>query len=589
MSYQSRNKNTAIPLITFLVGILLTVSFSVYATSLGTNLFVTGTTGIASTSPWGLLSVNPSGVAGPEFVVGSSTRTDFIVTNAGNLGIGTTSPGAKLHIQRDVSNSPAELVIENGTPSVTGSALLTLKNDAGVTGNIGLKTSTGSTYGSYTANTLLLYTANTAGIALMVDAAGPIKFSTGASTERARFDSSGNLGIGTTSPWRTLSMVGTFGLSSSLTTGTTGNYLCINTSNYEITSGTTCSASSERFKDNIKPLSYGLKEILKLNPVSFTYKKEYNPDPSTKLGLIAEQVNQYLPELVAKDKDNLPESVDYAKLTPILIRALQQEDAKLTALILNPQNTQSILDNGITIPRISSSLGTWSIDADGTLTSRKVVGEEVATKKLAATDTVVFGSAQKPIGMTIFDQLTKQPSCITLNNGIIQVAAGICGATSTSTQPAPSSAQIPDRISAKELCIGDTCLTESEIKSVLRQLIQSQRSSSAPIPSLPAPPPPEPTLVPIPTPAPPPVASSSPGVSLNTGTSTGIGTSTGTTTTTSTSTKISDTASSTTQKTALFDVGAQPVSGTSSSKPVITVIVVMVIALGAAFVFLKKR
>ncbi|MBU6415104.1 hypothetical protein KGQ34_02595, partial [Patescibacteria group bacterium] len=52
-----------------------------------------GKLGVASSSPWGLLSVNPNGVSGPAFAVGSSTATNFIVSNGGNVGIGTSSPG----------------------------------------------------------------------------------------------------------------------------------------------------------------------------------------------------------------------------------------------------------------------------------------------------------------------------------------------------------------------------------------------------------------------------------------------------------------------------------------------------------------
>ena len=57
-----------------------------------------GRLGIGTTSPWGLLSVNPNGISGPAFVVGSSTQTDFIVTNGGNVGIGTANPTAKLTV-----------------------------------------------------------------------------------------------------------------------------------------------------------------------------------------------------------------------------------------------------------------------------------------------------------------------------------------------------------------------------------------------------------------------------------------------------------------------------------------------------------
>jgi hypothetical protein len=52
-----------------------------------------GNVGIGSTSPWGLLSVNASGLAAgvPQFVVGSSTRTNFVVTQAGRMLIGTST------------------------------------------------------------------------------------------------------------------------------------------------------------------------------------------------------------------------------------------------------------------------------------------------------------------------------------------------------------------------------------------------------------------------------------------------------------------------------------------------------------------
>ncbi|MBU4348236.1 hypothetical protein KJ671_01875 [Patescibacteria group bacterium] len=60
------------------------------------NIMQGGNVGIASTTPWGLLSVNPNGITGPAFVVGSSTVTNLIVTNGGNVGIGTTAPAEKL-------------------------------------------------------------------------------------------------------------------------------------------------------------------------------------------------------------------------------------------------------------------------------------------------------------------------------------------------------------------------------------------------------------------------------------------------------------------------------------------------------------
>ena len=50
--------------------------------------------GIGTTSPWGLLSVNANGLGAgvPQFVVGSSTATNFIISQSGRVGVATTSP-----------------------------------------------------------------------------------------------------------------------------------------------------------------------------------------------------------------------------------------------------------------------------------------------------------------------------------------------------------------------------------------------------------------------------------------------------------------------------------------------------------------
>ncbi len=51
-----------------------------------------GKVGIASSSPWALLSINPDGLVGPSFLVGSSTQSNLIVLNSGYVGIGTSTP-----------------------------------------------------------------------------------------------------------------------------------------------------------------------------------------------------------------------------------------------------------------------------------------------------------------------------------------------------------------------------------------------------------------------------------------------------------------------------------------------------------------
>jgi hypothetical protein len=57
-----------------------------------------GKVGIGTTTPFAKLSVNPIAGDSASFVIGSSTATQFIVDNIGEVGIGTSSPGSRLAI-----------------------------------------------------------------------------------------------------------------------------------------------------------------------------------------------------------------------------------------------------------------------------------------------------------------------------------------------------------------------------------------------------------------------------------------------------------------------------------------------------------
>jgi hypothetical protein len=92
---------------------------------------------IGTSTPWGLLSVNANGLAAgtPQFVVGSSTATNFIVANNGNVGIGSTTPYTKL----GVVNSTNELIFNDNGYGMNGSAnYLTVKAGSGVNGQAGV-------------------------------------------------------------------------------------------------------------------------------------------------------------------------------------------------------------------------------------------------------------------------------------------------------------------------------------------------------------------------------------------------------------------------------------------------------------------
>ena len=61
-------------------------------------------------------------------------------------------------------------------------------------------------------------------------------------------------------------------------------------------------ASSERFKDEIKPMNNASEAILALRPVTFRYKKNIDPDRVPQFGLVAEEVAKVNPDLVARDE-----------------------------------------------------------------------------------------------------------------------------------------------------------------------------------------------------------------------------------------------------------------------------------------------
>jgi Chaperone of endosialidase len=53
---------------------------------------------------------------------------------------------------------------------------------------------------------------------------------------------------------------------------------------------------SARFKDEIKPMDKASEAILALQPVTFCYKHELDPDGIPQFGLVAEQVEKVNPQ-----------------------------------------------------------------------------------------------------------------------------------------------------------------------------------------------------------------------------------------------------------------------------------------------------
>jgi len=83
--------------------------------------------------------------------------------------------------------------------------------------------------------------------------------------------------------------------------------------------------SSARFKQNIKPMNKTSEVILVLQPVTFTYKKELDPEGIPQFGLVAEQVEKVNPDLIVRDEQGKPYTVRYEAVNAMLLNEFLKE------------------------------------------------------------------------------------------------------------------------------------------------------------------------------------------------------------------------------------------------------------------------
>ena len=125
--------------------------------------------------------------------------------------------------------------------------------------------------------------------------------------ERMVIREDGKIGIGTATPAYEMEVIGTVRADDVLYT------------------------SDRRYKENIKSLQEGegLGVIETLNPVRFNWKDKQR-DQRDHLGLIAQEVEDVLPELVGGTEEK--KAVDYMGLVPVLIKAIQQQQDQIQEL-----------------------------------------------------------------------------------------------------------------------------------------------------------------------------------------------------------------------------------------------------------------
>src|SRR5262249_51081554 len=87
--------------------------------------------------------------------------------------------------------------------------------------------------------------------------------------------------------------------------------------------------SSARYKDNVKPMDRASEAILALKPVTFRYKQELDPEGIPQFGLVAEQVENVNPALVARDSQGKPYTVRYEAVNAMLLNEFLKEHRKV--------------------------------------------------------------------------------------------------------------------------------------------------------------------------------------------------------------------------------------------------------------------
>jgi hypothetical protein len=238
------------------------------------------------------------------------------IDSDGDVGIGTTSPSAKLHLVGTTgiridggAGNTAVLELRSGTTPSDGSSISATYNGSG----------------SY----------------------GPLKFST-SDTERARITSGGNLLVGTTS-----SIAGGGGSHISVESGTEASLRLRRSTDggvavfyrssdsavgsISVTASATAynTSSDYRLKENIASMTGALATVAQLNPVTYTWKSTGEASQ----GFIAHELQAVVPDCVTGEKDAVDadgnpqyQGIDTSFLVATLTAAIQELSAKNDAL-----------------------------------------------------------------------------------------------------------------------------------------------------------------------------------------------------------------------------------------------------------------
>ena len=246
-----------------------------------------------------------SGIAFTMKGMDNVRETAMVIIGSKNVGIGTTSPTAKIHVDQD--NAATGLYVTGGNG---GNILARFERDVGSAEKFDIIPSGGDIFTRYEVNpagTLWNVGVDDSGDRFAIYTGG----SQPAATDEFSIQTDGNVGIGTTTPNAKLQV--------------NGSVNC---------TGGTCT-SDIRWKKNVKELESVLPKLMTLRGVSYYWRqkqfKEKGFNERKQIGVIAQEVEEVFPELIDTDSDGF-KSMDYMSFTAVLLQATKEQQAIIEKL-----------------------------------------------------------------------------------------------------------------------------------------------------------------------------------------------------------------------------------------------------------------
>lgn len=139
-------------------------------------------------------------------------------------------------------------------------------------------------------------------------------------------DENGNVGIGCTAPQYKLHVIGD--IASSGTVRGVNAYV----------TGAITACSDIRYKTNINPINNSLNDVMKMQGVTYNWKKDKFPEKNfsedLQIGFIAQDMEKIIPQVVKTDVSGY-KAIDYSRLTPVLAEAIKEQQKFIEELQTN--------------------------------------------------------------------------------------------------------------------------------------------------------------------------------------------------------------------------------------------------------------